>query len=168
MKGAGRNMRRAVLATSTVIIALVAMASVAIGDSTESRDAYKEVVEPICKTNKEASKRILTGVEQLVKKDKLKQAGARLASAAAAHEKAEKQLAAVAPPPEDATKVSKWLSGVKGEVSLMKTIAAKFKAGNKSKGSSLVVKLKNNATKTNNLVLSFRFNYCKINPSQFH
>lgn len=161
-------MRRAVFATFTVIFALVAMASVAIGDSSESRDAYKEVVEPICKTNKEASKRILTGVESLVKKDKLKQAGAKFASAAKALESAEKQLATVAPPPEDATKISKWLSGIKGEVSLMKTIAAKFKAGNKSKGSSLVVKLKNNANKTNNLVLSFRFNYCKINPSQFH
>lgn len=161
-------MRRAVLATFTVVLALVAMASVAIGDSSESIEAYKAAVEPICKTNKEASKRILTGVEKLVKEDKLKQAGAKFAAAAKALEQAEKQLAAVAQPPEAAAKLGKWLSGVKGEVSLMKTISAKFKAGNKSKGSSLVVKLKNNANKTNNLVLSFRFNYCKINPSQFH
>jgi hypothetical protein len=158
-------MRRAVLATSTVIIALVAMASVAIGDPTSE---YVEKVEPICKTNKEASKRILTGVEKLVKEDKLKQAGARFTSAAAALEKAEKQLAAVPQPPESATKLGKWLSGIKGEVSLMQKIGKEFKAGNKGKGSSLVVKLKHNATTTNNLVNSFRFNYCKINPSQFH
>jgi phosphomevalonate kinase len=161
-------MRRAVLATLTVVLALAAMASVAIGDPSESIEAYKTAVEPICKTNKEASKRILTGVEKLVKEDKLKPAGAKFAAAAKALEQAEKELAAVPQPPESAAKLGKWLSGVKGEVSLMKTIAAKFKAGNKSKGSSLVVKLKNNATKTNNLVLSFRFNYCKINPSQFH
>ena len=168
MKGAGRNMRRAFLTTFAVILALVAMASVAVGDSSESRTAYKEAVEPICKTNKEASKRILTGVEKLVKKDKLKQAGAKFSAAAAALEKAEKALAGVAPPPEDSAKVSKWLSGIKGEVSLMKTIAAKFKAGNKSKGSSLVVKLKSNANTTNNLVLVFQFKECKINPAQFH
>jgi hypothetical protein len=49
----------------------------------------------------------------------------------------------------------------------MKTIAAKFKAGNKSKGSSLSVKLTHNATVANNLVIAFQFNYCKIDPSKF-
>jgi hypothetical protein len=156
-------MRRVILAALAVVLAFAAVAS---GDTAE-RDAYKEQVEPICKTNKEASKRILTGVEKMVKNDELKKAGSRFSQAAAALEKAEKQLAAVPQPPEDAAKLAKWLSGIKGEVSLMKTIAAKFKAGNKSKGSSLVVKLKNNANKTNNLVLAFQFNYCKIDPSKF-
>lgn len=157
-------MRRLILATFALMLAFAAVAS---GDPSESRDAYKEAVEPICKTNKEASKRILTGVEKMVKEDKLKPAGSKFSRAAAALEKAQKELAAVPQPPEDAAKLGKWLTGIKGEVSLMKTIAAKFKAGNKSKGSSLVVKLKNNANKTNNLVLAFQFNYCKIDPSKF-
>ena len=52
----------------------------------------------------------------------------------------------------------------------MKTIAANFnkntKAG-KSKATSLAVKLQNNATKTNNNVIVFQFNYCKIDPSKY-
>ena len=49
----------------------------------------------------------------------------------------------------------------------MRTISAKFKAGNKSKATSLAVKLQNNATKANNGVIIFQFNYCKIDPSKY-
>jgi len=157
----GRKMRRTIIAALALALAFATVAS---GDASESRGAYKEAVEPICKTNQDASKRILTGVEKMVKQDKLKQAGARFLQAAAALEKAQKQLAAVPQPPEDSAKLGKWLSGIKGEVSLMKTIGKKFKAGNKGKGSSLVVKLKNNAKTTNNLVIAFQFKYCKIDP----
>jgi hypothetical protein len=158
----GRNMRRVILATCVFALAF---ASVAAAET--SRTEYKEQVEPICQTNQAESNRILTGVKQLVKKNKLKQAGVRFAKAAAALERAEKQLAAIPQPAADSAKLTKWLSDIKGEVSLMKTIAAKFKAGNKSKGSSLVVKLTHNANVANTLVISFQFRYCKIDPSQY-
>jgi hypothetical protein len=148
------------------LVLALAVAGVAAAEGS-TRAEYKEQVEPICKTNKEASKRFLTGVEKMVRKNKLKPAGQRFAKAARALQKAEKQLAAVPQPSEDTARLRKWLSGIKGEVSLMKTISAKFKHGNKSKGSSLVVKLKNNAKKTNNLVIVYQFKYCKIDPSEF-
>jgi len=153
---------RTALAALT-LFALLPLAA-APADSAE-RATYKAAVEPICKANKEASQRILTGVERMVRHDQLSQAAKRFTHAAAALEKARKQLAGVPQPPEDAAKLGKWLSGIKGEVSLMKTIAAKFRSGDKSRGSSLVVKLKNNASKTNNLVIVFQFDYCKIDPS---
>ena len=67
-------MKRVILASFAILLAFAGIAS---GDASESRTAYKEAVEPICKTNKEASKRILTGVEKMVKDDKLAQAGQR-------------------------------------------------------------------------------------------
>jgi hypothetical protein len=154
------------LALSAAAAALMLLAVPAFAAET-TRDEYKAQVEPICKTNKSASKRILTGVEKLVRHNKLKPAGQRFSRAAAALQKAERQLAAVPQPPEDSARLRRWLSGIKGEVSLMRRIAAKFKHGNKSKGSSLVVKLKNNAKKTNNLVIVYQFRYCKIDPSEF-
>jgi len=132
-----------------------------------SRGEYKEQVEPICKTNKEASERFLKGVKKLVRKDKLKQAGTDFSKAANALEKAEKELAAVPQPTADEAKLGKWLKDIKGEVTLMRQIAKAFKSGNKAKGSSLSVKLTHNATTANNLVLVFGFNYCKIDPSKF-
>lgn len=169
----GRNMRRAILATCAFVLAF---ASVATGDTAE-RAAYKEQVEPICKKNQEASKSTLTGVEKLVKnsnppKDsKLKQAGLRFAKAATALEKAQKQLAGVAQPPEDAAKLGKWLKGISEEVTLMKKIAKELKSNTpkgKRQGSADVVKLKSNAKSTNNLVLIYQFKYCKIDPSKYH
>jgi hypothetical protein len=154
---------RRLLAAS--LAAMLVFAAVAAAETT--RDEYKERVEPICKKNKEESERFLKGVKQLVKKNKLKPAGAAFSKAANALEGAEKQLAGVEQPGADAAKLGKWLSDIKGEVTLMRQIAAKFKAGNKAKGSSLSVKLQHNATTANNLVIAFQFKYCKIDPSEF-
>jgi hypothetical protein len=144
--------------------ALLVFAAIAMADE---RSEYKAQVEPICKTNKEASDRILTGVKKMVKQNKLAQAGRAFAQAANALEKAQKQLAAVSQPSADASKLTKWLSEIKSEIALMRTISKKFKAGNKSKATSLAVKLQNNANKANNLVIVFQFNYCKIDPSKY-
>ena len=103
----------------------------------------------------------------LVKADKLKQAGVRFAKAATALEKTHKELSAVEMPVADVARLTKWLKEIKAEVSLMRQIAAKFKAGDKSKGSSLAVRLQNNATKANNGVIVFQFNYCKIDPAKY-
>lgn len=152
------------LFSSLLLLALFASFAPA---AEQTRESYVASVEPICKTNKETSDRTLSGVKQLVKADKLKQAGERFAKAAAALEKAEHQLAAVPQPPADAAKLAKWLAGIKAEAALMRSIAAKFKQGDKARASSLVVKLTHNATTTNNLVIAFQFHYCKIDPSNY-
>jgi selenocysteine-specific translation elongation factor len=162
MKSQGKNVRRAALATCVFVLAF---AGIAVAETT--RDEYKAQVEPICRTNKQESERFLKGVKTMVRKDKLKQAGAAFLKAAKALERAEKQLALVPQPAADSAKLGKWLSDIKGEAALMKRIAAKFKAGNKSKGSSLSVKLTHNATVANNLVIAFQFHFCKIDPSKF-
>jgi hypothetical protein len=132
-----------------------------------TRSEYVAAVEPICKTNKHASDKYLKGVRNLVKQDKLDQASQRFSKAAAALEKARKQLALVPQPPADAAKLAKWLAGIKSEVGLMRTIAAKLKQGNKAKATSLVVRLTHDANATNNLVIVFQFNYCMIDPSKY-
>jgi hypothetical protein len=160
------NKKTAIKTLLTACAALLAFSAFAAADTAE-RAEYKAQVEPICKKNKEESDRFLKGVRTLVKHDKLKLAATDFSKAAAALEKARKQLAAVPQPPSDSAKLTKWLSEIKSEVALMRQISSKFKAGNKSKGSSLAVKLQNNARKANNLVIVFAFKYCKIDPSQY-
>jgi hypothetical protein len=155
--------RSASLALSLTAILLVTPALAA----ETTREAYVAVVEPICKRNKQSSDRLLKPVKSMVKADKLEQASQRFAKAATALEKAEKQLAAVPQPSADEAKLDKWLAGIKGEVGLMRTIAAKLKQGNAGKASSLAVKLTHNATTTNNLVIAFQFDYCKIDPARY-
>jgi cobyrinic acid a,c-diamide synthase len=157
-----RNSLMRALFASVASLLVFAAVAVAI-----ERPEYVAQVEPICKTNKEASDRYLKGVKKLVKQDKLKEAGTAFKKAALALEKAHKSLSAVEKPAADSAKLTKWLSEIKAQVALMKTISAKFNQGNKSKATSLAVKLQNNANKANTLVIAFSFNYCKIDPSKY-
>lgn len=166
MSGPRTNLARALFAG---VASLLVFAAIAAADTAE-RETYKAAVEPICKSNKAAADRLLGPVKGLVKKDKLKQAGEAFTKAANELEKTQKKLVAVPQPPSDAAKLGKWLTEIKAEVSLMRTIASNFnkntKAG-KSKATSLAVKLQNNATKANNNVIVFQFDYCKIDPSKY-
>lgn len=155
--------RKAMLATT---LAAILLAAPALATET-TREEYKASVEPICKANKQSSDRLLKPVKALVKADKLEQASQRFAKAATALDKTEKQLAGVPQPSADEAKLGKWLSGIEGEVSLMRTIAAKLEQGNKGKASSLAVKLTHDANTTNNLVIGFQFSYCRIDPTQY-
>ena len=148
------------------VASLLVFAALAVADTAE-REQYKAAVEPICKSNKAAADRLLGPVKGLVKKDKLKPAGTAFAKAATELEKTQKKLAAVPQPPTDAARLDKWLTEIKGEVELMRQIATKFRQGKKGPASSLAVKLQSSATKTNNLVIAFQFNYCHIDPSRY-
>ena len=156
-----RSLMRALFAS---VASLLVFAAVAVAIE---RPEYVAQVEPICKTNKEASDRYLKPVKKLVRRDRLREAGSRFAKAARALQRAHRQLAAVEKPAADSAKLTKWLSEIKAQVALMKTISAKFNQGNKSKATSLAVKLQNNANKANTLVIAFSFNYCKIDPSKY-
>jgi len=149
-----------------MFVVFLALAAAAFAD-TADRTAYKEAVEPICKVDKRSSDRLLTPVKSLVKRDRMKQAATAFTKAAVALETAHKQLAAVPQPPADTAKLSRWLSGIRAEAALMRTIATALRRGDKSKASSLSVKLTHDATTTNNQVIVFQFNYCKIDPSRY-
>lgn len=148
------------------LLALTLFAA-AVWAAEQTRETYVAAVEPICKSNKAAADRLLGPVKGLVKQEKLKQAGTAFSSAATELEKTQKKLAAVPQPPTDAARLDKWLTEIKGEVELMRQIATKFRQGKKGPASSLAVKLQSSATKTNNLVIAFQFNYCHIDPSRY-
>lgn len=156
--------RRMVISIAIVAALLGAVPSVAAEATPES---YKEAVEPICKTNREANEKVLDGARQNVQAGKLKQASRQLYGAAKALKKARTQLLAVPKPSEDATRLTKWLQGIKTEAELMESTGKKLAAGEKNGAMKMLIRLKSNATKTNNVMLDYEFRYCRINPSEF-
>jgi len=152
----------------TAVVLAIALVGASLASAEEvTRDSYTAQVEPICKTNTEANEKILKGVRQMVKQDKLKPAGVQFSKAAKALKTAYAQLKAVPQPPADAAKLGKWLSYVKTESDLFESAASALKAGNKTKAQTFVIKLTHNANLANNQVLSFGFRYCKLEPSKF-
>jgi hypothetical protein len=154
-------------ALSTVVMTLAMLAAPFAEAAEVTRESYKEAVEPICKTNVEANERILKGVKSKVQTGKLKAAATQFTKAAAALEKAYKQLKAVAQPPADKARLAKWLKYVQEEVGLFRKTATKLKAGDKNGAVRMQFRLEHTANQANNQVLPFEFKYCRAEPSKF-
>lgn len=148
--------------TAALLLSIAAPVAMAM-----TRPEYKTAVEPICKKNSDANDRILKGVRDEVKKNKLKPAGAKFIKASSALTTAYNELKAVEQPAEDAAKLTKWLGYVKTEASLFKSAGSALKAGNKSKAQKFVNQLTQNANQANSTVLAFGFHYCKFEPSKY-
>jgi hypothetical protein len=132
-----------------------------------TRTEYVAAVEPICKTNTQANERILAGVRNEVRADKLRPAAGKFAKAAAALKQTLVELRAVPQPKADKPRLTKWLGYVKGEVGLFEATSRKLKAGDKAGAERMSVKLTHEANLANDQVLAFEFSYCRAEPSRF-
>lgn len=156
-----RLMMPAVVAAAVLAMALPATAA------EQTRDVYREAVEPICKANTKANKRILAGVERLVRKGKLKPAAAKLERAAKELTKTWRQLKAVPQPPADRARLGRWLKLVKQEADLLRVTGAKLRAGDRPAANEKRTQLQNIANKANVQALPFEFTHCRFEPSKF-
>jgi hypothetical protein len=129
-------------------------------------ESYKEQVEPICQANK-TKEEVLKSVRKEVKQGKLKKAAQQIAIASKALKQAYTKLSQVPKPTEDTARLTKWLKGIKTEVELLESTGRKLAKGEKNAAMRMVVMLKSNASKTNNLVLDYQFRYCHVDPSKF-
>ncbi|HET8565824.1 MAG TPA: hypothetical protein VFL77_05045 [Solirubrobacterales bacterium] len=150
----------------TFAIAALLLAVVPALAAEQTPQTYKEQVEPICQANK-SKEEILKTVRKEVKEGKLKKASQHMATAAKALKQTYARLSKVPKPGEDAARLTKWLKGIKTEAELLETAGRKLAKGEKNAALKMVVRLKTNAVKTNNLVLDYEFRYCHVDPSKF-
>jgi hypothetical protein len=152
------------LASAGAVVAIVVpMAS----GAELSREEYVARVEPICKANTEANRRIFKGAKEEVKADRLKQASTHFTRATAAFDKTISQLEGVPQPSADAARLGKWTGYLEAESSLLGRIGKALAREDKAKAQTYSVRLNRNSNLANNTVLAFGFTYCKIDPSRF-
>ena len=132
-----------------------------------TRPDYVKQVEPICKTNVLANKRIFQGAKGEVKAGKLKQASTHFFRAATAFAKTIDQLEAVPRPAEDEARLAKWFGLLRSEKSIIEKVGRALAAEDKHKAGSYSVDLNRNSNLANNTVLGFGFTYCRIDPARF-
>jgi hypothetical protein len=162
MKKTGSGIVAAVLCAGLLAAALPALAADEI-----TRDEYKAMVEPICKTNTEANEKILKGVRGKVQQGKLKPAGRQFIRAATALKTTLRQLKGVAKPPADEARLTEWLTRVGKQQALLQQIGNALIAENRRKAEGLSAKLYSGANLTNAIVVSFGFRYCRFEPSKY-
>jgi hypothetical protein len=146
-----------------VIALLVAPA----GAAEIPRPDYVQQVEPICKTNVLANKRIFKGAKGEVKAGKLKQAAGHFFRAATAFGKTITQLEAVPRPDADEAKLTRWFGLLRAEKGIVEDVGKALADEDKHKAGSYSVDLNRNSNLANNTVLGFGFDYCRIDPARF-
>lgn len=155
------------LAVAIGVLGVTAPAALALEEGADPKAEYVAQAEPICKTNVLANKRIFQGVEKLVKEDKLKKAAPHFARAAKAFAKTIDQLSAIPRPAEFDAKLTKWLGLLRSDKTIIEKIGRALKAEDKHRAESYSTELNRISSQANNTVLTFGFNYCRIEPSRF-
>ncbi len=154
--------------TLFTIVALLALTLVPTAGAAElSREEYTARVEPICKANTEANRRIFKGAREEVKTGQLKAASTHFTRAVLAFTKTIKQLQGVPPPSADEARLAKWIGYLQVENDYLGRIGKALVAEDKPKAETLSVRLKRNSNFANNTVLGFGFTYCRIDPARF-
>jgi len=160
--------------TQTQGFALVALGALALAlpvspaaAAEVARPEYVEQVEPICKTNVLANKRIFKGAKGEVKAGKLKQASTHFFRAATAFAKTIAQLEAVPQPGADETRLAKWFGLLRDEKAIVEKVGKALADDDKHRAGAYSVDLNRNSNLANNTVLGFGFDYCRIDPARF-
>jgi len=147
-------------------ISLASLGTVALAEDV-TVESYADRAEPICKKNTLANKKIFKGVRKMVQKNQLGKAAKRFRRAGRSLNSTVKQLARLPRPVGEEARLKKWIKYLKIQKNQLYKIAKALARNNKFQAQSLIVKLRRNSNRANNTVLSYEFNYCKINPSRF-
>lgn len=151
------------------IFAFAAQAILApIASSAEvTRAEYVEQGEPICKANTIANRNILKGIREDVREGKLKVAGAKFSRAARALHQTIQRLENIPRPSADESRLARWFTHLNGETELLEKVAGRLRKGSSVDLGRYVLELRHNANVTNNIVLTFGFEYCLIQTARY-
>ncbi len=133
----------------------------------EARKAYRERVEPICKTSASSNSRILKGVEAEVKRGDLVPAGKRFIRASSAFGKAVRKIAAVPRPDPYQTTLKKWVGFLGEEKQWLFKIGQALKAKKEAQAETYAVKLDRANKNANRVVIDFEFRHCRLESGEF-
>jgi hypothetical protein len=150
------------------VVVVGLLASVPLAAAAEiTRDEYVARVEPVCKRNVEANSRIFKGAKAEVEAGELGKGSRHFSKAASALRRTIAQLKRVPRPSADEVKLGKWIGYLETEADYFARIGQALAAGKKSQAQNLSVRLNRNSNLANNTVISFDFDYCKIDSTRF-
>jgi hypothetical protein len=160
------------LVTAIFAVALLTLlpAASAAAEEGPTRTQYVEQVEPICKANTEANKRILKNVKAKAKSRvpaKLKQAGAQFVHASAVFGKTVEKLSAVPRPVADDARLLKWFTQLGIVQDKLRALGLALKADEEIKAAHEQIRVERASNAANNFSFVFGFHYCHLTPSRF-
>lgn len=151
---------------ATVVFVALAAATVARGAEEPTRETYLATVEPICKRDREASEKILSGTNEAIREGRLKSAGRRLIRASRRFAGTIVQLVAVPRPPADDAKLQKWFGFLRILRDRLRKTGVYYKRGERLKATYETIAAERTANAANNVSFSLKFRYCRLTRSR--
>jgi hypothetical protein len=159
---------RGALGTAVAVVAMLVVAAPASGvEEAPSQDEYVAAVEPICKRDREAGERILSGARERISDGKLSAAGGQLIRASKRLGMTIGQIVAVPRPVAKEAKLQKWFEFLR----LVKTRLGKtgkfYEEGKKLEATHESIRTEKSGNAANNVSFSFGFRYCRLSRQRF-
>jgi len=146
---------------------MLCIGGVAHGADEPTRESYVAAVEPICKRDREAGERILSGTKDNINNGKLAVAGRQLIRASGRLGETIGQIVAVPRPPADETKLQKWFGFLRIVKDRIRKTGKFFKEGKRLEATHESIRAEKSGNAANNVSFAFHFRYCRLSRSRF-
>lgn len=158
--------------TAAILVATLALLPAATASAEEgpTRAQYVEAVEPICKANTDANKRILKNVKTKARSKSpqtVREAGAQFIRAADVFGKAKNAIAAVPRPVADDARLLKWFKYLSIVQEKLRLLGKALKEDEKILAAHEQIRVERASNAANNVSFIFEFHYCHLSASNF-
>jgi hypothetical protein len=161
-------MGRGLLTIASILIATFAFAAIGHAAEGPTQEEYIAQVEPICKQNTIANRRILAGARYKANHGQRPAAGRQFIRAATAFGKTTRAIKTVPRPAEYETRLMRWIERLGVVKDNLQRMGKALKADNLRRAILGEVKLRSSALAANNVVYDFDFRYCRLTASRFN
>lgn len=152
------------------LTALLRVPSPAAADESSAsaeRAAYVETLEAICRPRAEATERVMKGVREDVRRDRIKPAARKFARGTAIFDRTVSLMTPVARPPADTETLRRWFVYLERQEGYLEAVTHSLRAGHTIKAQRLIAHFIHTGNLANDVVLSFGFDYCSFKFSRF-
>ena len=156
------------ITVSLMAIVLTSLATAGIAAaSSETRQAYAERVEPICKAGTPAIQHLLHGTRKMANNGEPVAAGRRFVRASNLFSAMVRKLTRVGRPTTEAARLGKWLERLHNVKEGLRRIGTALKDRDRLEALNRVGQLRDAGTSANRAVAGFHFRHCRIYQSRF-
>jgi hypothetical protein len=146
---------------AVIVLAMLALAPLAHGDE-QTRESYKARVEPICKANREANERIMSGARKRVDGNMLKPAGKQFVRLSGSLGGLARRIAKVPPPSTDVHRIERWVEIIGLLKTRVRLVGRYYGEGLKIKGNHEAILAERAGISANNTTIVLHFHYCRF------
>jgi hypothetical protein len=151
----------------TVLLRVPSPAGADESTASAERAAYVEELEAICRPRAQATQRVMKGVREEVRRDRIKPAARKFARGTALFDRTVALMSPVARPPADAETLRRWFVYLERQEGYLKAVTRSLRAGRTIAAQRLIARFIHTGNLANDVVLSFGFNYCSFKFSRF-